>query len=614
MKNCNSQFEITTTFDDSEIMKRVISQNSILPVIRSYTSVNNSQILNTPNTKYYFKSISNNNNSRIQYNHEHKSNSNNIINTKYHHSELFNQNKKIFDKNTFSNKLFKNQIYITENINKRKSNSSFEEEDCYDMLSERKKESKLIFEKIRKKRFAIINSENRKSKIRKKISIRDYLDKTKELNLLKYSLNIKRERLTRLNEEKISKIYSIDNTIQSLKKSNELFVDNFYNKFNKYLNVLERRLNKEIIQNNKLLLIVETNQIELQNIKHEIKKKKLQKENIEKWFFFQIQVKEKLKLIPNYYYSIISESDCKKININENEIERIKKYKNNVIYEDLNDFMNEFKKIEENILKKSIDNQNIRNEINELKNRKLNLEKNLIKFEQNEIINIKEKEEILLNLKKNFERIFKVIIKNNLLDKFNSNLRNDLKNLSNKIGIYSKEINSKNNLFHSFSEKNLIKTSKKEKLSNLFLKINEIFKNILYHSNKKYNQTKIENSNESKMLNMLEFIEEVINCLLEKNKYYKKNPYLLQQFKEVLFLIDRKNKQKNSVLQKQILTQKRQEVIKQIEKRINKRYFIFQRKINIDYINSKNKKEKSKSLKKEKSKSLDIKDFMFDIE
>ena len=614
MKNCNSQFEITTTFDDSEMMKRVNSQNSILPVIRSYTSVNNSQNLNTPNTKYYLKSISNNNHSRIQYNHEHKSNSNNIINTKYHHSELFNQNKKIFDKNTFSNKLFKNQIYITENINKRKSNSSFEEEDCYDMLSERKKESKLIFEKIRKKRFAIINSENRKSKIRKKISIRDYLDKTKELNLLKYSLNIKRERLTRLNEEKISKIYSIDNTIHSLKKSNELFVDNFYNKFNKYLNVLERRLNKEIIQNNKLLLIVETNQIELQNIKHEIKKKKLQKENIEKWLFFQIQVKEKLKLIPNYYYSIISESDCKKININENEIERIKKYKNNVIYEDLNDFMNEFKKIEENILKKSIDNQNIRNEINELKNRKLNLEKNLIKFEQNEIINIKEKEEILLNLKKNFERIFKVIITNNLLDKFNSNLRNDLKKLSNKSGIYSKEINSKNNLFHSFSEKNLIKTSKKEKLSNLFLKINEIFKNILYHSNKKYNQTKIENSNESKMLNMLEFIEEVINCLLEKNKYYKKNPYLLQQFKEVLFLIDRKNKQKNSVLQKQILTQKRQEVIKQIEKRINKRYFIFQRKINIDYINSKNKKEKSKSLKKEKSKSLDIKDFMFDIE
>ena len=62
------------------------------------------------------------------------------------------------------------------------------------------------------------------------------------------------------------------------------------------------------------------------------------------------------------------------------------------------------------------------------------------------------------------------------------------------------------------------------------------------------------------------------------------------------------------------MKEKRKEINKRIEERINKKYFLPYRKVSINYID-KIKKEKEKILlyKKEKSASLEIKDFLYDI-
>ena len=75
----NSQSENITTIEESNILKNVLSQQNIFPMIKNYTSIINSQINKTSkiNTSV--------NNSKL-YTHNKSSND---LNTKYHNSELF---------------------------------------------------------------------------------------------------------------------------------------------------------------------------------------------------------------------------------------------------------------------------------------------------------------------------------------------------------------------------------------------------------------------------------------------------------------------------------------------------------------------------------------------
>jgi hypothetical protein len=112
---------------------------------------------------------------------------------------------------------------------------------------------------------------------------------------------------------------------------------------------------------------------------------------------------------------------------------------------------------------------------------------------------------------------------------------------------------------------------------------------------------------------MLECIEEFVNYLLDKNKYYKKNNILYIQFKNVKSLIEEENKQKKYIRQMEIMKEKRQDIINKIEERINKKYFLPYRKVGVNLIAKITKEKELRLLKRNKSGNLNLKDFLYDI-
>jgi hypothetical protein len=70
---------------------------------------------------------------------------------------------------------------------------------------------------------------------RKQESVKDFIDKTRELILMKYTSTIKKERTVRLKETYENEIESLNDTIKSLQLAKELFNDNFFVKFGEYV-------------------------------------------------------------------------------------------------------------------------------------------------------------------------------------------------------------------------------------------------------------------------------------------------------------------------------------------------------------------------------------------
>ncbi len=96
-------------------------------------------------------------------------------------------------------------------------------------------------------------------------------------------------------------------------------------------------------------------------IEQKIQKIQIEKEKISRWFYFQIQVKEKLISLPFNYKNILESNNnenkqkiIKIENLTDNDI--IKKYKNKIIFENAEDFFGEFDKIAELTLYEKISN------------------------------------------------------------------------------------------------------------------------------------------------------------------------------------------------------------------------------------------------------------------
>lgn len=233
----NSQSENITTIEESNILKNVLSQQNIFPMIKNYTSIINSQINKTSkiNTSV--------NNSKL-YTHNKSSND---LNTKYHNSELFPfpQKKKYHEKNNYSFKLMKGRIYITDKIKKKLLNYSFEQNKEENININKNINDRIsFFDKISKFKYIPIDNKNNKIKLSNKISIHDYLSKTKELNLMKYNLEIKKEKLNSYIEDRESKISNIENHIKYINYINTQFTNQFMIKYNEYIKKLDRQYKK----------------------------------------------------------------------------------------------------------------------------------------------------------------------------------------------------------------------------------------------------------------------------------------------------------------------------------------------------------------------------------
>lgn len=155
-------------------------------------------------------------------------------------------------------------------------------------------ESEKIQSESLNKKIDVLNS-------RRKDSVRDYINKTREIILTKYTTEIKKERAIRLKETYQNEIESIKDSILSMQHAKQLFEDQFFYKFECYVKYL--RLQKEKEKNELNFLLDNKNKIEIEIVKLENKISK-QKEKLlqySEYRDFLICIKERRIRLPDFF-------------------------------------------------------------------------------------------------------------------------------------------------------------------------------------------------------------------------------------------------------------------------------------------------------------------------
>ena len=267
-----------------------------------------------------------------------------------------------------------------------------------------------------------------------------------------------------------------------------------------------------------------------------------------KWIYLQICVKEKLKILPNYYKIILenkSEENIEELNkIEKNKIDKVLKYKKNIIYKDVNLFFSKMKSYENINLDLLIKYNSIRDEINilnEEKNLLLKSSEHLDKYIKNDEKLYEIKSKYLLNLKNKYTKLLKykeslksfIDINENeeegSQNKKHSNLYYKTSLLLNNLNDYIKYDFQKVGIIKSYKnipeeEQIVLNLTKLEIISDIFMRKHNMFK-----------------------INFLDKMNN-IKSLLDKNKKLKKNIELIKnnkiKFEKERYKIFKKNSKK----------------------------------------------------------------------
>ena len=147
---------------------------------------------------------------------------------------------------------------------------------------------------------------------RKKEISSELINKNKKMLLIQYISNLKLEKAIRLKENFQSQLDYFDQLKNSLYSFKKLFNVTLFDKITDYIKFLNYKKDLENLHCSQL-------EEEKFSISHEIfhinnKKEKLQseKDNIMRWIFFQIRIKERKLKLP-FYYKIILENNIQKI-------------------------------------------------------------------------------------------------------------------------------------------------------------------------------------------------------------------------------------------------------------------------------------------------------------
>ena len=555
-----------------------------------------------------------------------------------------------------------NTPYLKAQSNRIKTNYTL---DCLNDDNEKKDEKNLsilnTFENSRHlyniKDNLIILSKNREF-TKKKESIYDYIYKTRYYKLMKYTIGIKNERTIRLKEHYFNNNYEVDDIVNSIENTKKLFNEGFHTKFNDYVKELEIQREIEKTKNKNLLTQILKYKKELSQIESKIKKVEFEKNNIIRWIYFQIAIKEKKLRLPNYYKSIIEETDENMTKIFENpsnfseedkfernkrirdtkregtrkptrkstsnldkgyhltpkntkiglyknisltEGKRIRDYKYNLCFASPEDFMDALKKYDTQTIH-FIDYYNdLRNCIKELKEEKENIENEKKKQILSRIGIIREKE-FELKIQKD-----KYILLSKEIDTIRKNLKN----------IYISKENKKNKEERkSIIQKSIIPSKKKIILYDFILKTYNTclkipIKEIINPENVIIKKI---NSKEEEMMDMLSKIEITLDYLFRKITHYSKGiDIYYDMYKRIYNTIERNRKLEKTRKQREEENEKFIKLKERVEERNNKTYFLPRKKTEI-YSAFMIKKDVKKKLDESYIKDPAFKDFMYDNE
>ena len=466
--------------------------------------------------------------------------------------------------------------------------------------------------------------------------VRNYIDNTNEIRNLKYLIKNKVERFERLKEIKDSELLMVERTLNAIEKSKKYIENSYYKNYISYLIFLNRTVEKEKnksfeLINDKFKLIKEINK--LNNMLEKLFEEKY---NILLWISLQIQVKEKLIKLPKYYFYILEENDYyktyiyknksdlhkknekekEKISVSQKEREKILHYRNNIIYDSIDKFLEPYSILENRWFVHLKKNQIIQKEIEELKKEYISEKEYLDTQDENMKKKIIEKSNLLQNLKSEYQKLKSQIPKKKkmiyskssltLLDINRSNL------ITNEIYNNTKNFSPKNNTnrnqvlfsFSNYSNKNLF-----EEIINLFniIKQNNFIEFDYHKFKKKYNY--------DFLFPIMNYIERVTYLLIEEKKHYYNNPKLKAIYKKKEEKIVKENRKIKYFYILKMKDLKQKEKIKKIQERINKDVFISRKTADYSYFNKANRlnKNNENNEKMSKKNKHNFEDFMFDL-
>ena len=552
---------------------------------------NNNKILNPINSKRSLKN-SNSRNSIFFLNYEPKSICSSKKNINY--NELFKKNSDFQEyKNLLPNNLNRNK---DKDITKNKNGDI---------------EINSIWEKLHNSKSLNPIEKNVRVDITKFIKKYEYIDTKKQINLIQYDMKIKNDRYNKIRKFNSNEINTLDNVMNSLGKSSDYIQKNYQENYVSNVLNLSRQVEKEKIINNNLLIDKNLLLRQISKIENKLSKINEEKNNILKWIYLQIKVKERKIKIPAYYRDIIEnkvslDSLIKKYKmkdniLNEKEYKKIKEYKEKLIFKDLDELYEIYESLEKKIFYDLNRKLNNINNIKKLKNDLIiyskidkeninNKDKNNNKDEQNNI-----KEEIPFEEKeKEFVKLLKKLkFKNNELNEEYSKISHYRYLLDNEKRI---------SFYNSIKYENNKNDNGGTKLSLFGLAMN------LYDEEVKANFTEIPNKikwkyslkEEKIILDILDYSEKLVNYLYDERKYYYSDEKLKNQYKLVADEIEKETKNKKLLkqleLQEQLLVERKEK----IQMRLNNRnYFKPYRKVDFQHYLREKNKSKNKHIGKE---------------
>ena len=263
---------------------------------------------------------------------------------------------------------------------------------------------------------------NKKEKIvrvnkRKFITAREYISSTKNIQLMKFIRKNKIEKLNMLVNIRKSELDTLNSNLESLENNKEAILNNYNKKYVAYISYLLRQKDSE--EKNFIDLIIKSGKIrkEIAQIQSKINKVQKEKMNQLNLILLFIQIKERIRELPEGAIKLFGTSDENlnkenKINknikkelskrltlkkriisanhfqeniniINNEDLKKIMQYKGKLIYNDVFEFGYDYNQMEEKMRKKIKYSENLKNEIKELK-KKLKILKENIKNDPNE--------------------------------------------------------------------------------------------------------------------------------------------------------------------------------------------------------------------------------------
>jgi hypothetical protein len=505
------------------------------------------------------------------------------------------------------------------------------------------------------------------SKFDNSLKYKDFIKKLKEEKIYLHTSKAKTERLHRLEEAYQSQIEFYKDSIKSFKMSKKLLENDFINRIGDYAKFISTTREREKIKESSLRQQIMDYRQEIEQIKSKINKIEIEKKNIIKWIFLQIQMKEKKLLLPDYYKQIITNNNNKhssrkivikndekgessfsnnrKINknpttrqkehyafnyktykkgdssnsfnffssgINERSIKpeerlRILNYKLNLIYKTPEEFKDRLVSLEKGNLLLLQYKDVLNNQLFKYKKLLMSLKGDEVIFEfENQ--NIENKESELKNIKQIVEKNEKIV----------SIFKNKKINHLNKYKENNPETNQQSKQKTYFINESSVEKYKYKNMS-LFKSIYIIFERCqMFGCNSSFGEDIINlvkrkiNTKEKEMLLMLEFIELTSDYLIMSiNKKTNHNNEIKSFVKNLKSEIDNEHKLEKAKLQMLLDIKKSKLLQEKVSKRYNKIYFLPKRKT--DLYEFKIKKEETSSNKRIYKKD-NIQDYLYDEE